>query len=200
MNIIHAEYLISSTKWEQCPEPKLPEYAFIGRSNVGKSSLINMLCERKALARTSSHPGKTQAINHFVINNDWYLVDLPGYGYAKTSKTNRRTWLKFIKDYLRYRENLQVVFLLIDSRIDPQKIDLEFAQWMGENSIPFVMVFTKSDKNKGDKTELNVGSFLKKMNEVWEELPDHFVTSALTKTGRENLLSYIHNLNENFYN
>jgi len=195
MQIRDAEFLMSNTRVDQCPAPTLPEYAFIGRSNVGKSSLINMLTERRGLAKTSSLPGKTQLINHFLINKEWYLVDLPGYGYAKTSKTNRVAWGRMINFYLRQRENLACVFVLIDSRHPAQAVDLEFMEMLGTEGIPFVMVFTKADKQSHSRTSQQVADYLKKMSENWEEVPQHFVTSAEQKTGREELLGFIENVN-----
>ncbi|MBO0358950.1 YihA family ribosome biogenesis GTP-binding protein [Hymenobacter sp. BT186] len=195
MQIRDAEFLMSNTRVDQCPAPTLPEYAFIGRSNVGKSSLINMLVERKSLAKTSSLPGKTQLINHFLINKEWYLVDLPGYGYAKTSKTNREAWGRMINYYLRKRENLSCVFVLIDSRHPAQAVDLEFMEMLGTEGIPFVMVFTKADKQSHSRTSQQVSAYMKKMSENWEEVPQHFVTSAEEKTGRNEVLSFIENVN-----
>ena len=184
-------FLQSETDWRKAPPPALPEYAFIGRSNVGKSSLINMLANHKTIAKTSSKPGKTQTINHFLVNNAWYLVDLPGYGYAKISKTMREKWAKMINDYLVLRENLQVVFVLIDARLEPQKIDLEFINSLGEKQIPFALIFTKSDKLSATKVSQNVEDFKKAMLETWEELPSIFVSSAVTAKGREDILKYI---------
>ncbi len=176
----------------------LPEYAFIGRSNVGKSSLINMLTQRKGLAKTSQTPGKTQLINHFLINENWYLVDLPGYGYAKSSKANRGEWERFIRYYLKNRENLQCVFVLIDSRLDPQKVDLEFCAWLGEHGIPFILIFTKADKQSRLKTEQSVSKFRKAMLQYFEEVPQHFVTSSESKEGRDEVLELIHDINGRF--
>lgn len=202
MEIIDAKYLISSPDYKQCPPPDRAEYAFIGRSNVGKSSLINMLSNKKALAKTSSAPGKTQLINHFdVYSNDkkkWYLVDLPGYGYAKVSQTDRRRWEQMIENYIRKRENLVCLFVLVDSRHEPQKVDYEFLNDLGKWEVPFVIVFTKSDKNKPGATARHVKAFLDGMKEYWEALPPYFVSSALTKEGREQLLSYIGDLNKGF--
>lgn len=192
-----SEYLISSPTYEQCPKPDRFEIAFIGRSNVGKSSLINMLAGRKNLAKTSGKPGKTQMINHFLIDESWYLVDLPGYGYAKTSKTNREAWAEMIDDYLVNRENLQIVFVLIDSRLDPQKIDLEFINWLGENNVPFALVFTKADKQSTNKGQQNMAKFRKVLKQTWEELPIFFLTSAETSLGRDELTEYISVLLEN---
>ncbi|MCA8830693.1 ribosome biogenesis GTP-binding protein YihA/YsxC [Hymenobacter pini] len=198
MNIQTAAFLMSNSRVEDCPAPTLPEYAFIGRSNVGKSSLINMLTNHKGLAKTSSLPGKTQLINHFIINNNWYLVDLPGYGYARVSKDSRQKWGRMINYYLRKRENLLCVFVLIDSRHAPQAVDLEFIEQLGEEGIPFVLVFTKADKQSGSRTQQNVTEYLQKLQETWDELPRHFVTSAEDKTGREELLAFIGEVNRQF--
>ena len=192
MEIIQAEYLISSPSVEKTPKPDRPEYAFIGRSNVGKSSLINMLCNKKELAKVSSSPGKTQMINHFsVVSNDkknWYLVDLPGYGYARRSIKQRSSWEKMISGYIRKRENLINLFVLIDSRLQPQKIDLEFISQLGEWQIPFALVFTKSDKSTQKETAAHVNEFLKELLKNWESLPLHFVTSAIKRTGARQIL------------
>lgn len=196
MNIISANFIGSFVKLSQCPAPTLPEYAFIGRSNVGKSSLINMLTGRKALAKVSVTPGKTQTINHFLINNQWYLVDLPGYGYAKVSKTQRKAWEQFIQNYLVKRDNLQCVFLLIDSRIPPQQSDLEFANWLGERLIPFVIVFTKIDDKKF--TPKNIEVFKTAMLQTWETLPQMLMTSAEKKKGKEEMLNFIEAINAKF--
>ncbi|QQS28528.1 MAG: YihA family ribosome biogenesis GTP-binding protein [Sphingobacteriales bacterium] len=196
MNIISANFIGSFVKLSQCPAPTLPEYAFIGRSNVGKSSLINMLTGRKALAKVSVTPGKTQTINHFLINNQWYLVDLPGYGYAKVSKTQRKAWEQFIQNYLVKRDNLQCVFLLIDSRIPPQQSDLEFANWLGERLIPFVIVFTKIDDKKF--TPKNIEVFKTAMLQTWETLPQMLMTSAEKKKGKEEMLDFIEAINAKF--
>lgn len=198
MVIKSAEYLISNTDWQKCPKPDLPEYAFIGRSNVGKSSLINMLTNHDKLAKTSGTPGKTQLINHFIINNAWYLVDLPGYGFAKASQSSRRRWEQMIENYLRKRENLAHVFVLIDSRLSPQKIDLEFINQLGGWQIPFNLVFTKADKNTQAETSRNVKAFLNKLRESWEFLPAHFITSTVKKTGRDAILEFIEELNAQF--
>ena len=196
-------YIISSPGYKDCPPADKPEYAFIGRSNVGKSSLINMLTNKKGLAKISSTPGKTQLLNHFeIISADkkkWYLVDLPGYGYAATvSQKARNNWGNMIESYIRKRENLVCLFVLIDSRLPPQAIDLEFIGQMGEWEVPFVMVFTKSDKNKPGATEKNVANFLGVLSDKWEESPPYFVTSATTKEGRKPLLDYIGGLNRSF--
>jgi len=198
MIIKNAEFLCSNTRVDQLPEANRPEYAFIGRSNVGKSSLINALTNRKNLAKTSQTPGKTQLINHFLINEQWYLVDLPGYGFAKTSKTNRASWEKFIRRYLRMRENLQCVFVLIDSRLEPQKIDIDFCAWLGEEGIPFVLVFTKADKQSAVKSDKNVALFRKSILQWFEELPPMFLTSAETRLGCEEVLQFIDEVNQNY--
>ena len=195
MIIREAKFVMSNSRVEQCPPPTLPEYAFIGRSNVGKSSLINMLTGHKSLAKTSSLPGKTQLINHFIINEEWYLVDLPGYGYAKVSKDARAQWGKMINFYLRRRENLACVFVLIDSRHPPLAPDMEFIEMLGTEGIPFVLVFTKADKQSGSRAQQQVVDYLAKLQESWDELPRHFVTSASEKTGREELLNFIEDVN-----
>ena len=195
MIIKSADFLISNTDINKCPNPDKPEYAFTGRSNVGKSSLINMLTGRKKLAKTSVKPGKTQLINHFIINNNWYLVDLPGYGYAKVSKTSREKWLKFIHKYVLNRPNLVCLFLLIDSRHQPQKNDLDFMEWLAVNSVPFVMVFTKSDKLSKNQLEKNIAHYKKEMLKMWESLPEYFITSSISKHGQNDILSYIEKLN-----
>jgi GTP-binding protein len=176
----------------------MPEYAFIGRSNVGKSSLINMLVNRKDMAKTSGKPGKTQLINHFVINENWYLVDLPGYGYAQVSRDKRDTWAKFINEYILGRENLMCTFVLVDSRLSPQKIDLEFMDWLGENGIPFVIVFTKMDKLSKSKIANNIKNYKEEMGRSWDELPQCFYTSAEMKEGRKELLDFISQANQVF--
>jgi len=189
--IKEAKFVISNTDYKKCPKPDKPEFAFIGRSNVGKSSLINMLTKRKNLAKTSGKPGKTQLINHFIIDETWYLVDLPGYGYAKTSKSNRAAWSKMIEEYLINRENLQLVFVLIDSRLEPQKIDIEFINWLGKKGIPLALAFTKTDKQTRNKTEKSIAQFRKALLKTWEETPLLFSTSAETGIGRDELLNYI---------
>ena len=203
MEIIDAKYLISNADYKQCPSPDKPEYAFIGRSNVGKSSLINMLCNKKNLARISAAPGKTQLINHFEVLSDegkkWYLVDLPGYGYAKVSQRSRRRWEQMIEGYLRKRPNLVCLFVLIDSRHEPQEIDYGFLNSIGKWEIPFALVFTKADKNKPGATERNVQKFLDGMMEFWEEPPPRFITSAINREGRSELLSYLLGLNKAFW-
>jgi GTP-binding protein len=195
MIIREARFICSNTTVDKCPDTELPEYAFIGRSNVGKSSLINMLTNHKKLAKTSSFPGKTQLINHFLIDNSWYLVDLPGYGWAKVSKESREKWGKMIKAYLRLRKNLACVFVLIDSRHEPQKPDLEFIQLLGEMGVPFVLVFTKIDKNSGVTTDKNIALFSRKLKETWEELPPIFKSSSESKLGREEILDFIESTN-----
>ena len=196
MEVKNAEYVATYVDVKKCPETFMPEYAMIGRSNVGKSSLINYICNHKGLAKTSSTPGKTQTINYFVINHSWHLVDLPGYGYAKSSQTKRAEWTKMIHNYLQNRTQLQYVFVLIDSRIPPQKLDIEFIDWLGEHNIPFVIVFTKADKEKPAVVERIVKAFLDKLKETWQFLPRHFVTSAEKKTGREELTQFIENCNK----
>lgn len=191
MDIKKAEFTISSAKLSQCPKDDKAELAFIGRSNVGKSSLINMLTEHKGLAKTSATPGKTLLINHFKINDSWYIVDLPGYGFAKRSKKVQDELTKMITSYILYREQLLNVFLLIDIRHDPQKIDIEFMEWLGENGVPFSIVFTKADKLTAGKAKANVNKYLHSLLDTWEELPPHFVTSAEKRIGRDELLDYI---------
>ena len=198
MNVKSAEFLCSNTRTDKLPEPTMPEYAFIGRSNVGKSSLINALVNKKNLAKTSQTPGKTQLINHFLINNGWYLVDLPGYGYAKTSRSLREDWEKFIRRYLRVRENLQCLFVLIDSRHEPQKIDLDFCKWLGESGIPFLLVFTKADKQSNLKSTQTIAKFKKALLEWFEEVPQVFLTSSETHAGCEDILNTIAEINRNF--
>jgi len=192
-------FLQSEVDWRKAPPPSLPEYAFIGRSNVGKSSLINMLASHKGIAKTSAKPGKTQTINHFLVNNAWYLVDLPGYGYAKISKTMREKWVKMIHDYLVLRENLKIVFVLIDARLDPQKNDLDFINSLGERQIPFALIFTKSDKLSATKVLQNVEAFKRAMLETWDEFPPIFISSATTAKGREEILEYISKINNNIH-
>lgn len=196
MEIKSAKFIVSNTDIKKCPTGDLPEYAFIGRSNVGKSSLINMLTGDKKLAKTSGRPGKTQLINHFLINDDWYLVDLPGYGYAKASKVARQKWEKFIADYLTKREQLVNVFVLIDSRLEPQKIDLEFMNWCGEKEIPFSMIFTKIDKLSSSALQKNLAAYKKEMLKYWEELPPVFTTSSTSQFGREKILNFIERIND----
>ncbi|MEJ6797018.1 MAG: ribosome biogenesis GTP-binding protein YihA/YsxC [Flavobacteriales bacterium] len=200
MNIKSASFVISNKDINKCPVPDKPEYAFIGRSNVGKSSLINMLCNEKNLAKTSQRPGKTQLINHFVINSKtedpWYLVDLPGYGFAKVPVKLKSKWMGFITSFLKNRQNLLCTFVLIDSRLEPQKIDLEFMEWLGENEIPFVIVFTKTDKLKSAEKKSFLENYKSEMLEVWEEMPTVFVSSAEKHEGKEELLSFISSVNE----
>lgn len=208
MQIISASYVKSSADHTQCPAPDKAEYAFIGRSNVGKSSLINMLCNKKGLAKTSAAPGKTQLINHFIItsatkNNakktaDWYLVDLPGYGYAKVSQKQRKSWGAMIEQYILRRQNLGNLFVLIDSRHEPQKIDLEFINQLGAWQVPFTIVFTKADKNKPGATGRNAQQFLNALQESWETLPPYFVTSAVKGDGRDEVLRFIEEMNKEF--
>ena len=200
MLIKTAEYLQSEADWRKCPPPAFPEYAFIGRSNVGKSSLINMLVNNKNLAKTSSKPGKTQTINHFIINKNWYLVDLPGYGFAKISKTTREKWQKMISDYLLFRENLQLVFVLVDARLEPQKIDVDFINNLGEKGVPFAIIFTKTDKNSSGKTMSNVQKMKNILSETWEELPVMMKSSAVSGLGREEILNFIEDINQQFNN
>ena len=187
---------MSNSDVAKCPKDRLPEYAFIGRSNVGKSSLINMLMQRKSLAKTSGRPGKTQLINHFLINKNWYLVDLPGYGYARVSKSSKKVFQKFITTYFEKREQLVLAFVLIDCRLEPQPIDLEFMRWMGENQIPFSIVFTKADKLKPKALERNIKGYTQKMLEIWEEMPSYFITSSSNSIGRDDLLNYIDGINK----
>jgi len=195
MKINSAKFVISNTDVGKCPNEPYPEYAFIGRSNVGKSSLINMLTGHKSLAKTSGKPGKTQLINHFLINDNWYLVDLPGYGYAKVSKDKRKTFQKFIKDYFNKRMQLSCTFVLIDSRHEPQKIDLEFMEFLGENGIPFCIVFTKTDKLGKTGLEKNLAHYKKVMLESWEEMPTTFLTSSVDSSGKKEILSFIGQVN-----
>ena len=198
MEIRSAEFVMSNTTVKGCPKPTRPEYAFIGRSNVGKSSLLNMLSGRKKLAKISSTPGKTRLINHFLVNDEWYIVDLPGYGYAKISKTERQKWRKMVHQYLRMRSNLMCVFVLIDSRIPPQKIDLEFMDWLGSHQIPFVIVFTKADKLKKSELDNPKSELEKAMLTSWESLPQLFYSSGRDSTGKEELLSFIEETNALF--
>lgn len=196
MEIKQAAFVVSNTQVAKCPTHKLPEYAFIGRSNVGKSSLINMLTNHKGLAKTSSKPGKTQLINHFLINKEWYLVDLPGYGYAKVSKQSKKTFQQFITDYFKKRRELVSAFVLVDIRHEPQKIDLEFMQWLGENAIPFAIVFTKADKLTEKQIQEHVTSYSEILLQQWEEIPPYFITSSENRLGKEDLLSYIETINQ----
>jgi GTP-binding protein len=206
MNVTKAAYLISSPSVDKCPKPDRPEYAFIGRSNVGKSSLINMLCNNAKLAKTSAAPGKTQLINHYTIESttsksnktNWYLVDLPGYGYAKRSQQQRKQWSRMIEDYLRKRKNLVNIFVLIDARHGPQQIDFDFINDLGEWQLPFTIAFTKADKEKPGAVERNVKLFFEKMKETWQFLPQYFITSAISKQGKEEILDFINQLNKEF--
>ncbi len=200
MVIKSADFVISSSVYTSCPPANIPEFAFIGRSNVGKSSLINMLVDKKDLAKTSSQPGKTQLINHFIINKEWYLVDLPGYGYAKTSMDNRKKWRKMIENYLLRRENLLSVFVLVDSRLEPQKIDIEFINFLGENSVPLSIIFTKTDKQSAKKNEESLQRFKDKLSEYWEELPNILLTSSENKAGKEDVLNTIESIIPYFNN
>jgi GTP-binding protein len=191
MQITSAEFVISNQDVNKCPDSRLPEFAFIGRSNVGKSSLINMLCNKKGLAMTSSKPGKTLLINHFLINNNWHLVDLPGYGYARASKVQREKLRQMVERYVLLREQLYNLFVLIDSRLEPQQIVLEFMEWLGESGVPFSIVFTKTDKQSNTRTQDNIRAYKEKLLQSWEELPPIFATSAEKKEGGEELLTYI---------
>jgi GTP-binding protein len=197
MRIKSAEFLVSNSDVTKCPKDLIPEYAFIGRSNVGKSSLINMLTNQKSLAKTSGRPGKTQLINHFKINNEWNLVDLPGYGYARVSKSSKKTFQKFITQYFNQREQLVTAFVLVDVRHLPQPIDLEFMKWMGENGIPFSMIFTKADKLKPNAITKHVEDYKNIMLKTWEEMPNYFITSSSKFVGKDEVLGYIGELNEN---
>jgi GTP-binding protein len=211
MHIKSAQYLISNADYKKCPQPDRPEYAFIGRSNVGKSSVINMLCDNSKLAKTSGSPGKTQLINHFIVDSipeagadkkqtqSWYLVDLPGYGYAKVAQSSRRRWEQMIEGYLRHRPNLATVFVLIDSRHEPQKIDLAFLEQLRKWEVPFSLIFTKSDKETQKVVSQHVKDFLNAMRATWQFLPRHFVTSAVKKTGRDKVLEFIELTNEEYY-
>ncbi|RHI11391.1 YihA family ribosome biogenesis GTP-binding protein [Bacteroides sp. AM16-24] len=196
MDITSAEFVISNTDVKKCPPGILPEYAFIGRSNVGKSSLINMLTGRKGLAMTSATPGKTMLINHFLINKSWYIVDLPGYGYARRGQKGKSQIQRIIEDYILEREQMTNLFVLIDSRLDPQVIDIEFMGWLGEHGIPFSIVFTKGDKLKGGRLNSNIQQYLKKLKEQWEELPPYFMTSSENRMGKKELLDYIESINK----
>ena len=196
MKIKSADFVISNTDIDKCPKERIPEYAFIGRSNVGKSSLINMLTGRKSLAKTSGKPGKTQLINHFKINDNWFLVDLPGYGYAKVSKKNRSIFAKFIYEYLEKRENLICTFVLVDSRHEPQKIDMLFMEWLGQNQIPFVIVFTKMDKLSSSQLNKNITKYKTEMLKTWEDIPQTFRSSAENGLGKSEILKFIKHTNE----
>lgn len=195
MKIKSAEFVVSNQDVAKCPNNHIPEYAFIGRSNVGKSSLINMLTSRKSLAKTSGRPGKTQLINHFIINSNWYLVDLPGYGYARVSKSSKKTFQKFITVYFEHRTQLVSAFVLVDIRHKPQPIDLNFMEWLGENGIPFSIIFTKADKLKPKAIENHVEDYKKVMLETWEEMPQYFITSSSKGIGKDELLEYIDSIN-----
>ena len=196
MEVNSAEFVISSSRADQCPNSEMPEYAFIGRSNVGKSSLINMLTKQSKLAMTSSTPGKTLLINHFCINKEWFLVDLPGYGYAQRGKRMIEKINKLIEYYVLERQQLTCLFVLVDSRLEPQKIDLEFMEWLGENGVPFAIIFTKADKQNAGKTKMNVKRYTEKLKEQWEELPPYFVSSSAKGTGRAEILDYIDDINK----
>lgn len=196
MQIKSAEYVISSARVDQCPKTMAPEYAFIGRSNVGKSSLINMLTNQSKLAKTSATPGKTMLINHFIINKEWYLVDLPGYGFAKRGKKEQEKFQQMISSYILQRQQMANLFVLVDSRHEPQKIDLEFMEWLGENGVPFSIVFTKADKLSKGRLLSNVKLYLDKLQEQWEELPPYFTTSSETRLGKDELLDYIDSINK----
>ena len=200
ISVKKAEFVGSFVRTDKCPTDGIPEYVFIGRSNVGKSSLINMLCEEKYLAKTSGTPGKTQTMNFFRINNAWYIVDMPGYGYARISRAMRAEWEKMIWYYLTKRETLQYVFVLIDAMVSPQQIDLDFVNKLGENGIPFVLVFTKTDRLKVDERKRNVDNFNKKLLENWENLPPQYITSSERKIGRVEILSFIEQANKEFLN
>lgn len=196
MDITSAEFVVSNSRADMCPQTHLPEYAFIGRSNVGKSSLINMLTERKGLAITSATPGKTLLINHFLINKSWYLVDLPGYGYAKRGQKGKEQIKRIIESYIMQRPQMTNLFVLVDSRHEPQRIDMDFITWLGEHGIPFSIVFTKADKLTNSKLNSNVQAYLKQLQEFWEELPPYFITSSETRKGREEILQYIESINK----
>ena len=194
MQIKSAQYLMSNDDFRKCPKPDMPEFAFIGRSNVGKSSLINMLTSNSKLAKTSASPGKTQKINHFVINNSWYLVDLPGYGYAKVSKSQREVFRKMIEGYILNRQNLVNIFVLVDSRLEPQQIDVEFINWLGANRVPFTIIFTKSDKIGTNVLASKIDAYREHLLQTWETLPDILVSSAVSKMGQDEILDYIQNI------
>ncbi|AXT51179.1 YihA family ribosome biogenesis GTP-binding protein [Aquimarina sp. BL5] len=200
MKISSAEFVMSNSDVAKCPKNNLPEYAFIGRSNVGKSSLINMLTSRKSLAKTSGRPGKTQLINHFLINKNWFLVDLPGYGYARVSKSSKKVFQKFITAYFSKRTQLVSAFVLIDCRHEPQKIDLEFMQWLGENQIPFSIIFTKADKLTKTKLPLNIEAYTNEMLKHWEEMPNYFISSSSSGLGKDEVLDYIQDINQQMAN
>lgn len=199
MNITSAEFVISNTDVRKCPEGNLPEYAFIGRSNVGKSSLINMLTGRKGLAMTSATPGKTMLINHFLINKNWHLVDLPGYGYAKRGQKGQQQIQNIIESYILHRTQMSCLFVLIDCRHEPQQIDQAFIEWLGENGIPFALIFTKADKLKSGRLQANIRAYLQQLQEQWEELPPYFITSSENRLGKEEVLSYIEQINKEIF-
>ena len=198
MKVNSADFVISNSEVSRCPKDQIPEYAFIGRSNVGKSSLINALVDRKSLAKTSGRPGKTQLINHFIINKNWFLVDLPGYGYARVSKSNKKTFQRFITNYFKQREQLVSAFVLVDSRHEPQKIDLAFMEWLAKSSVPFSIIFTKSDKLTKTQLPINIENYKNKMLEFWEEMPPYFITSSSKKEGCDEVLQHIDKLNADF--
>jgi GTP-binding protein len=189
---------MSAPEWQKCPKPTIPEYAFVGRSNVGKSSLINMITEKRDMAKTSGTPGKTQLINHFLINEEWYLVDLPGYGFAKVTKTIRENFDNLMKGYIANRDNLMCVFVLVDSRLEPQKNDLDFINWLGDNGVPLAIIFTKADKQKPQHTAANIDVFKSVLLQYWEEMPTYFVTSAEKKQGADEVLDFIEEANKRF--
>lgn len=195
---LKAQFIISNTSVEKCPPADKPEYAFIGRSNVGKSSLINMLAGHKKLAKISGRPGKTQLINHFLFEDTWYLVDLPGYGYAKVSKAKKADWGTMIENYLQQRKSLMCIFVLIDVRLPPQEADMEFMHWLGEKQLPFAMVYTKSDKLSPPKRDKNIAYYKREMLKSWEFMPQYFISSAVENKGREELLNFIHEINKEF--
>ncbi len=199
MKISSADFIISNSDVAKCPNNPFPEYAFIGRSNVGKSSLINALMSRKSLAKTSGRPGKTQLINHFLINKNWFLVDLPGYGYARTSKSTKKTFQKFITNYFKQRTQLVSAFVLVDCRHEPQKIDLAFMEWLATNSVPFFIIFTKADKLTPNTLPKHIENYKNKMLEFWEEMPPYFITSSSSKQGCDEVLTHIDQLNQEFY-
>jgi len=200
MKIKNAEFLSATEDVSKCPPPDKPEYAMIGRSNVGKSSLINMLTGRKKLAKISSRPGKTQTINHFLINDHWYLTDLPGYGWAKVSRKMQRRWLEMMEKYFLLRRNLCLTFVLIDARLEPQEIDLSFVQWLGERNVPIAVIFTKTDKQSRSRTNRNIELFERQLAQTWSELPEIFITSAIKFAGKEEILDYIGSINQNLKN
>ena len=195
MEIKEARFIVSNSKVENCPKPDRPEYAFIGRSNVGKSSLINMITNKKSLAKISGKPGKTRLINHFLINDEWYLVDLPGYGYAKVPKKERLKWEQFLKKYIVERENLYCLFVLIDSRHPAQPVDLKFMEWLGNSEIPFSIIFTKTDKLKTEELDANLKTYEEKLFETWETMPGYFISSSETSAGKDEILDFIENIN-----